>query len=92
VIGLVQKAGIKIVSHISPRSRNGYTLLSLFGLLSPNFLLALTLTRNKRGKLFSHLMLLSVKKIFDELLTHGNIKLSHTIPLAQELKGRVYCK
>jgi hypothetical protein len=31
-------------------------------------------------------------KIFDELLKHGNIKLSHIIPLAEELKGRIYCK
>jgi hypothetical protein len=31
-------------------------------------------------------------KIFDELLKHGNIKLSHTIPLVKELKGREYCK
>jgi hypothetical protein len=31
-------------------------------------------------------------KIFDELFKHGNIKLSHTIPSVEELKGRVYCK
>jgi hypothetical protein len=31
-------------------------------------------------------------KIFDELLKHGNIKLSHIIPLVEELKGRIYCK
>jgi hypothetical protein len=31
-------------------------------------------------------------KIFDELLKHGNIKLSHIIPSVKELKGRVYCK
>jgi hypothetical protein len=31
-------------------------------------------------------------KIFDELLKHGNIKLSHIIPSVEELKGRVYCK
>jgi hypothetical protein len=31
-------------------------------------------------------------KIFDELLKHGNIKLSHIISSVEELKGRVYCK
>jgi hypothetical protein len=31
-------------------------------------------------------------KIFDELLKHGNIKLSHIIPPVEELKGRIYCK
>jgi hypothetical protein len=31
-------------------------------------------------------------KIFDELLKHGNIKLSHIIPSIEELKGHVYCK
>jgi hypothetical protein len=31
-------------------------------------------------------------KIFDELFKHGNIKLSHVIPLVEQLKGRVYCK
>jgi hypothetical protein len=31
-------------------------------------------------------------KIFDELLKHGNIKLSHIIPSVEELKGRIYCK
>jgi hypothetical protein len=30
-------------------------------------------------------------KIFDELLKHGNIKLSHIIPPDEELKGRIYC-
>jgi hypothetical protein len=31
-------------------------------------------------------------KIFDELLKHGNIKLSHIIPPVEELKGCIYCK
>jgi hypothetical protein len=31
-------------------------------------------------------------KIFDELLKHGNIKLSHIISSVEELKGCVYCK
>jgi hypothetical protein len=31
-------------------------------------------------------------KIFNELLKHGNIKLSHIIPSIEELKGHVYCK
>jgi len=30
--------------------------------------------------------------IFDELLRNGNIKLSHAIPLLDELKRRAYCK
>jgi hypothetical protein len=50
VIGLVQEAGIKIVGHLSPRSRKGYMPLSLFGLLRPNLLLALIGTRHKRRK------------------------------------------
>jgi hypothetical protein len=29
---------------------------------------------------------------FDELLKHGNIKLSHVIPPVEQLKGCVYCK
>ena len=61
-IGLVQKTAIKIADHLSLRSQKGYTSLSLFGLLRPNLLLALTRTRHKRGKLNSHLMLLSVIK------------------------------
>jgi hypothetical protein len=31
-------------------------------------------------------------KFFDELLKHGNIKLSHIIPPVEELKGCIYCK
>jgi hypothetical protein len=31
-------------------------------------------------------------KIFDELLKHGNINLSHIIPSVDEIKGHVYCK
>jgi hypothetical protein len=31
-------------------------------------------------------------KIFDELLKNGNIKINHTVPSADELKRRVYCK
>jgi hypothetical protein len=30
--------------------------------------------------------------MFDELLKHGNIKLSHVIPPVEQLKGHVYCK
>jgi hypothetical protein len=44
VISLVQKVGIKIVGHVSPKSQKGYTSLSLFGLLRSNLLLALTRT------------------------------------------------
>jgi hypothetical protein len=66
--------------------------LSLFGLLRPNLLLALPCIRHKRRKLSSHLILLSVIKIFDELLKHGNIKSSHIIPSIEKLKWRVYCK
>jgi hypothetical protein len=62
MIGLVQNTVIKIADHLSLRSQKGYTSLSLFGLLRPNLLLALTRTRHKRGKLSSHLMLLSVIK------------------------------
>jgi hypothetical protein len=62
VDNLVQKANINIPDHLSPRIQKGYTSLSLFGLLRPNLLLALTRTRHKRGKLSSHLILLSVIK------------------------------
>jgi hypothetical protein len=31
-------------------------------------------------------------KIFDELLKNGNIKIDYTVPLADELKRRAYCK
>jgi hypothetical protein len=31
-------------------------------------------------------------KIFDELLKNGNIKINHTVPFADELKCRAYCK
>jgi hypothetical protein len=31
-------------------------------------------------------------KIFDELLKNGNIKINHTVPSADELKHRAYCK
>jgi hypothetical protein len=31
-------------------------------------------------------------RIFDELLKSGNIKLTHTIPPLEKLKGRAYCK
>jgi hypothetical protein len=31
-------------------------------------------------------------KIFDELLSIRKIKLSHTIPLIEDLKKRAYCK
>lgn len=31
-------------------------------------------------------------KIFDELLHHGKIRLSHSIPQLEEFKRRAYCK
>jgi hypothetical protein len=31
-------------------------------------------------------------KIFDGLLKNGNIKINHTVPSADELKRRAYCK
>jgi hypothetical protein len=31
-------------------------------------------------------------RIFDELLKNGNIKINHTVPSADELKRRAYCK
>jgi hypothetical protein len=62
VVSQVQKAGVNIVGHLSPRSRKGYTSLSLFGLVRPNLLLTLTRTQHKTRKLSSHLILLSVIK------------------------------
>jgi hypothetical protein len=72
---LVQKADIKIASHLSPimfimtivaqgMSQKSCMSLSLFGLLRPNLLLTLTCTGHKRGKLNSYLMLISVIKYF----------------------------
>jgi hypothetical protein len=54
--------------------------------------LALTRTRHKKRKVKFTFNIAKCDKIFDELLKHGNIKLSRTIPLVEELKGRVYCK
>jgi hypothetical protein len=92
VIGIVQKASIKIVSHLSPRSQKGYMSLSLFGPLSLNLLLALTRTQHKRKKVKFTFNVAKCDNIFDELFKHGNIKLSHTNSLVEELKGHVYCK
>jgi hypothetical protein len=46
----------------------------------------------QKGKVKFTFNIAKCDKILDELLKHGNIKLSHTIPPVEELKGRVYCK
>jgi hypothetical protein len=46
----------------------------------------------QKGKVKFTFNITKCDKIFDELLKHGNIKLSHTIPHVEELKGNVYCK
>jgi hypothetical protein len=63
--------------------------LSLFGPLRPNLLLVVPYSRFRRinrEKLSSHLMLLSVIKIFDELIKNDNFKLSHP-----DLRDKVGC-
>jgi hypothetical protein len=60
MILLVRKADIKIVRHPIPKSRTSHMSLSLFSLLRPNIMFALTRTRHKKRKLNSHLILLSV--------------------------------
>jgi hypothetical protein len=47
-------------------------------------------TQNEKVKFTFNIV--KCDKIFDDLLNHGNIKLSRTIPLFEELKGHVYCK
>jgi hypothetical protein len=67
--------------------------LSLFGLLRPNFLLALPSSRFRR--IDKERLCFNVAKcdqIFDELLKGDNINLSHTIPSIDELKSHAYCK
>jgi hypothetical protein len=75
-----QKADIKIADHLSPMmnmtmivtqgmSRKSYMLLSLFGLLRPNLLLALTSTRHKRRKLSSHLSVIKYLMIYLRMVT-----------------------
>jgi hypothetical protein len=46
----------------------------------------------QKGKVKFTFNVAKCDKIFDELLKHGNIKLSHTIPPVEELKGCAYCK
>jgi hypothetical protein len=92
MIGLVQKAGIKIAGHLSPMNRKGYTSLSMFGLLRPKFSAHSHPHSAQKGKVKFTFNVAKCDKIFDELLKLGNIKLSHTIPPVEELKGRVYCK
>jgi hypothetical protein len=66
-----------------------YILLSLFGQQRSNFLHFLLCSRFKRidkKKLNLLLMLSNAIKIFDELVKNDNIKLTHNIPLMDELK------
>jgi hypothetical protein len=92
VISLVQKAGIKIAGHLSPRSRKGYTSLSFFWPAKAKSSARSHSHSTQKGKVKFTFNVAKCDKIFDELLKHGNIKLSHIIPPVKELKGRVYCK
>jgi hypothetical protein len=72
-----------------------YVPLNLFGQQRPNLNLVLLyslfiIITKKKLNLF--LMLLSVIKIFDELVKSDNIKVTHTLPPLDELKRRAYCK
>jgi hypothetical protein len=65
--------------------------MSLFGLLRKSS------TRSRphsaqKGKIKFKFNIAKCDKIFDELLKHGNVKLSHTISYVEELKGCVYYK
>jgi hypothetical protein len=74
-------------------SQKRYISPSLFGLLRPNFLLALPSSRFRR--IDKERLCFNVAKcdqIFDELLKSDNINLSHTIPVIDELKSHAYCK
>jgi hypothetical protein len=46
----------------------------------------------QKGKVKFTFNIAKCAKIFDGLLKHGKIKLSHTIPPVEELKGCAYCK
>jgi hypothetical protein len=89
VIGLLQKADIKIAGHLSPRSRKGYTPLSLFGLLRAKSSSRSHPHPAQKEKVKFTFNVAKCDKILEELLKHGNIKLSHTIPPIEELKGCV---
>jgi hypothetical protein len=72
-----------------------YVPRNLFGQQRTNLHLVLLYSRFKRivkKKLNLLLMLLSVIKIFDELVKSGNIKMTHTLPPLDELKRHAYCK
>jgi hypothetical protein len=64
----------------------------MFGLLRPKFSAHSHPHSAQKGKVKFTFNVAKCDKIFDELLKLGNIKLSHTIPPVEELKGRVYCK
>jgi hypothetical protein len=48
--------------------------------------------RNRRDEIKFTFVVSKCDKIFDELLSIGKIKLSHTIPSIEDLKKRDYCK
>jgi len=71
-----------------------YMLLSLLGHLKPNRFLVLLLsrfTKNQQDERFTF-DVSKYERIFDELYRLGYIKMSHTLPLLEELKRRAYCK
>lgn len=82
----MRKASIKIVGHPIPKSQKSHLSLSLFGLPRPNP------HSTQKEKVEFTFNIAKCDKIFDELLKHGNIKLSHIIPPVEELKGCIYCK
>jgi hypothetical protein len=92
VIGLVQKVGIKTAGHLSPRSRKRLHVAEFVWPPKAKFYARSHPHLTQKGKVKFTFNNVKCDKIFDELLKHGNIKLSHTIPPVEELKGRVYCK
>jgi hypothetical protein len=69
-------------------------LLKWFGQSRPNLRLVLSCSRFKKRQEEVKFTFNVGKcdKIFDELLKNGNIKINHTVPSADELKHRAYCK
>jgi hypothetical protein len=75
--------------HHDNSSSGDESSLSLFGLLKPNLLLALTSTRHERGKLSSDLMLLSLIKYLVSCLRMVTLIITYNSPVSHPvLEGK----
>jgi hypothetical protein len=94
VIRLVQNGGINIADHPSPKpqepKKSPVPELVWPTKAKPSVRSHPHSTQKEKVKFTFNIT--KCDKIFDELLKHGNIKLSHIMPSIEELKGRVYCK